>query len=88
MWKGYKKALELYYNTTILEWERRGYKNNMQLIVTENIVLPPWFGNELFHASHRSNLLRKDPVYYSQFGWKESLDLEYIWPTKTNKGEK
>jgi hypothetical protein len=88
MWKGYKKALELYYNTTILEWERRGYKNNMQLIVTENIVLPPWFGNELFHASHRSNLLRKDPVYYSQFGWKESPDLEYVWPTKTNKGER
>lgn len=43
---------------------------------------PTWFGNPEFHASHRSNLLRKSPEHYSQFGWTESHNLPYIWPTK------
>lgn len=42
---------------------------------------PSWFGSEPFHASHRSNLLRKDPKHYGQFGWTESPDLPYIWPS-------
>ncbi len=42
--------------------------------------LPPWFGNEEFHRSHRSNLLRKEPEWYLQFGWEEPPDLPYIWP--------
>ena len=41
---------------------------------------PPWLGNPDFHAAHRSNLLRKDFKYYSQFGWTEPDDLPYIWP--------
>ena len=41
---------------------------------------PLWLGNESFHASHRSNLLRKDPIHYSQFGWTEPNNLPYIWP--------
>jgi hypothetical protein len=41
---------------------------------------PSWLGNAEFHASHRSNLLRKDPEHYSQFGWQEPNDLEYVWP--------
>lgn len=43
---------------------------------------PKWFGDEKFHASHRSNLLRKNYEYYSQFGWKEPIDFPYFWPTK------
>ena len=42
--------------------------------------IQPWMGNNAFHASHRSNLLRKDPVWYGQFGWSESPDLPYYWP--------
>lgn len=41
---------------------------------------PPWLGNACFHASHRSNLLRKDPVWYGQFDWTEPNDLPYVWP--------
>lgn len=41
---------------------------------------PPWLGDEQFHASHRSNLLRKDPEYYGKFDWSESPDLPYVWP--------
>jgi hypothetical protein len=42
---------------------------------------PPWLGLEIYHASHRSNLLRKDPVWYGKFGWIESPDLPYYWPS-------
>jgi hypothetical protein len=42
--------------------------------------LPPWLGREDLHASHRSNLLRKDSVWYGQFGWTEPHDIEYVWP--------
>ena len=31
------------------------------------IFYPKWFGNEEFHDSHKSNLLRKDYDYYKQF---------------------
>ena len=41
---------------------------------------PPWLGDEAFHASHRSNLLRKLPEHYRQFWPDEPDDLPYIWP--------
>jgi hypothetical protein len=42
-------------------------------------ALPPWLGDEAFHRSHRSSLLRKDPAFYgSQFD--EPTDLPYVWP--------
>lgn len=80
MWKGYEAALSLYMNTCIEEWIKRGYNNSMKKIQIEDCILPDWIGNEEFHASHRSNLLRKDKTYYSQFGWSESDSLPYIWP--------
>lgn len=49
-------------------------------------VLPSWVGDPAVHASHRSNLLRKDPEYYAQMGWSEPADMEYVWPTP-NQGE-
>lgn len=82
MWRGYPEALGLYLNTCIKEWIRRGYNNTMSLVsVSTNIVFPVWLGNKDFHASHRSNLLRKDEGWYSQFGWTEPNNLPYIWPT-------
>ena len=49
---------------------------------------PWWIGIEDFHASHRSNLLRKDPEHYRQFGWEEPDDLPYWWPSNqgSNRG--
>ena len=81
MWTGYEEALKLYQNFTIEEWIKRGYKNTMKLeeIDMRHITLPPWFGNKDFHRSHRSNLLRKDFEYYSQY-FDEPADLEYYWP--------
>jgi hypothetical protein len=43
---------------------------------------PPWLGNEDFHRSHRSNLLRKYPEHYRQFWPDEPDNLPYFWPTK------
>jgi hypothetical protein len=80
MWRGYEEALENYMAACIEEWVRRGYKNTMVATVSPNCKLPLWLGDEAFHASHRSNLLRKDPVYYGQFDWSESSDLPYVWP--------
>jgi len=81
MWTGYEEALKLYQNFTIEEWVKRGYKNTMQLekLDYKRITLPSWFGNKDLHRSHRSNLLRKDYEYYSQY-FDEPADLEYYWP--------
>jgi hypothetical protein len=81
MWSGYESALQVYQNYTIQEWVNRGYKNNMQFeeILIPFPQMPSWFGDEEFHRSHRSNLLRKDYEYYSQF-FDEPTNLEYSWP--------
>jgi hypothetical protein len=83
MWAGYEGALWLYGQTMIGEWEARGYRNNMVLpgnFTSKDLKFPPWMGDRKFHASHRSNLLRKDPAWYGQFGWAEPNDLPYVWP--------
>lgn len=56
--------------------------NSIGIVDRAHKPYPTWLGNEAFHASHRSNLLRKSPEHYSQFGWTEPHDLPYIWPTK------
>jgi hypothetical protein len=82
MWRGYEAALQTYQNYTIAEWIKRGYKNTMSF---ENILIeakmPPWFGYEELHRSHRANLLRKDWEYYSQF-FNEDPSLPYYWPVE------
>ena len=81
MWKGYEGALKHYMNTMIQEWVSRGYRNTMQIeLVNFRDMLPHWVGSEALHASHRSNLLRKDPTYYGAFGWAEGPNLPYVWP--------
>jgi len=85
MWKGYEKSLALYMNEMIREWEMRGYVNNMEYEdwrYTEKIIHPHWLGDDRLHSSHRSNLIRKDPIYYGKFGWPESDDMSYFWPVK------
>jgi len=81
MWFGLEHMLGIYYNVAIDEWISRGFKNSMiKYPVVPEITCIPWLGREDFHASHRSNLLRKDPEWYSQFSWTELDNLEYIWP--------
>jgi hypothetical protein len=92
MWRGYEHALALYQMSMIYEWVRRGYNNTMEFLSDDignaewSISMPPWLGDEAFHASHRSNLLRKDPTHYGQFDWTEPPDLPYVWPTVPEDG--
>jgi hypothetical protein len=86
MWNGYENALVSYGLFICKEWIGRDYNDTcFDKILSycdedANTTLPPWLGNEDFHAAHRSNLLRKDPIHYGQFGWTEPNDLPYIWP--------
>jgi Pyrimidine dimer DNA glycosylase len=88
MWAGYENALIYYGNEMIITWRLRGYRNRMPILFPDPakldshgcVVFPPWLGDERLHASHRSNLLRKDLLYYSQFGWREDSTLPYFWP--------
>lgn len=80
MWQFNVPALMRYHDVVIKEWVRRGYKNSMPLFQPRAYTMPVWFGDDIFHSSHRSNLLRKDPVFYSAYGWTEEPNQPYIWP--------
>ena len=84
MWVGSKNWLAGYMNVIVFEWERRGYKNNLILPDFRywEDEKPKWLGDEAFHAAHRAALLFKNPGHYSQFGWEEKPELNYIWPVK------
>ena len=82
MWRGYENALKEYYNSVVTEWVRRGYRNRMKFErIKGKVVLPDWLGGGI-HASHRSNLLRKDPEHYGKCGWEEEPGLPYVWPAE------
>lgn len=91
MWEDYEYYLYLYQEAIVAEWVKRGYKDNVCLDKTIkalencqnlNIQRPPWLGEPKLHASHRSNLLRKDFDYYSRFSWEEDSTMEYWWPSQ------
>lgn len=84
MWRGYPDALALYLNACIEEWVTvRKHSHSIQKIHVadeKNVEMPHWFGDATFHASHRSNLLGKDPEFYGQYGWTEDPFMPYVWP--------
>lgn len=85
MWEGYDTVLAMYGAVICMEWRSRGYKDTMlpwfeKYISETPKAAPSWIGDGKLHASHRSNLLRKDITYYSKFGWTEPTDLPYVWP--------
>ena len=81
MWRGYEPALRQYMRAIILEWCARGYKNNMDIPEPEAYELPPWWGREEIHASHRSALLEKDfEFYYDKWKWEDEPRIDYVWP--------
>lgn len=91
MWKGYEPALVIYGLTVCNEWVSRGYEDTCHdkilSFITQThapVKSPPWLGNKHFHDSHKSNLMRKYPEYYSAY-FDITPDLEYVWPVK--KGE-
>jgi hypothetical protein len=90
MWDGYKPALALYLMIGLDVLAERGlyydyYRPALEPYLQGPVEMPPWYGDEAFHASHRSNLLRKDPIWYGQFGWTEPSDLPYVWPNTRDR---
>jgi hypothetical protein len=90
MWRGYDWLLWKYACAMHTEWLRRGRKSHASFRAIES-ALPAfwqsrerssWLGDKRLHSSHRSNLLRKDPIHYGRFGWTERTDMPYYWPTK------
>lgn len=86
MWRGHEFQLAEYGIAICKDWIGRGYKDtclekitNLQLNF-KNIGLPKWFGDDKFHKSHQSNLLRKDKGFYSKFFIDVPDNLPYIWP--------
>ena len=45
-------------------------------------ALPSWLGDEDFHRSHRSSLLRKDPDFYGPRFPDVPDALPYVWPVQ------
>jgi hypothetical protein len=88
MWKGHEGSLIVYSFCVCVEWRKRGFLDNLGnefenlycAMVDGPTVKPPWIGSDGIHASHRSNLLRKDAEFYGKFGWAEPDDLPYVWP--------
>jgi len=91
-WKGYEASLCEYAIWICAEWRLRGFRDSLLDFFMDKqdalldrgmrIDTPSWLGNAEYHASYRSNLLRKDPAFYSRYGWVEPPDLEYVWPGK------
>jgi len=82
LWTDNIKELIAYYNLCVITWKNRGYKNNMPFIAPNWNIKSLSFSPALY-SSHRSNLLRKDYNFYSQYKWPEmKLDyknIKYVW---------
>ena len=93
MWRGFLPALVEYGVENCREWTRRGYADSVaeQLVawtggeVPSGAPMPPWFGLEPLHLSHRSALLRKDPDWYGPRFPGVPDDLPYVWPVRSAK---
>ena len=90
MWKGYEYSLCCYAIAICSEWIERGYRDSLlpQFCACGEMFYhpmrtrrPPFMGLDKFHASHRSNLLRKNLSHYGMFGWAEPNNLPYSWPS-------
>lgn len=93
MWRGFVPGLVRYGRENCREWMRRGYADSVadQLLAwTDGVepddpALPPWFGWEPLHRSHRRALLRKEPEWYAErfaadVAYDPDPDAGYLWP--------
>ena len=92
MWEGHLNCLKLYYNTIIVEWESRGYRNSMPLQAAHiaGATMPWWLGLKAFHSSHRAVLLYKEisrgeKPWYVNMGWIEEPAPTVWWPRREKR---
>lgn len=87
MWVNHTYQLACYGRLACEIWMDRGYRDGLffwfdNLIAYEltDTGLPDWWSDERVFSSHRAALLHKDFNHYSQFGWLEKPELNYVWP--------
>lgn len=89
MWRDHETALAAYGLAMCTEWVARGYNDTMterflDIVLAEpKFDIPRWLGNQEFHLSHQSNLVRKFPEHYGPLFPGVPSDMEYVWPVLT-----
>lgn len=98
MWRNYDNALYAYLGSIKQECDSRGIATTKNWLAINqmyhanwdrgsNIVMPPWWGDDRVHESHRNNLYAKDPDFYAQFSSAKRVTCcdrcNYFWPTHT-----
>jgi len=87
MWRGHVPSLAEYALAMTDEWIAQGHPDTVreQLLefVGSPVIAPPWLGDEAFHRSHQSNLIRKDPEFYTPLFPGVPDDLPYVWPSSS-----
>ena len=109
MWDGHENALVKYVNHMIAEAKHRGIKtdkNEENINTLVSIYSKQWDDSEpewmkdkeklgRIVATHRANLYRKDPIYYSEYAKVVNSKYNkpccegclYFWPTHPRKVE-
>lgn len=89
MWSGWEHLLIDYGLAVCTEWRGRGYADScarkiaefdLQFHAQRDGRAPWWLGDEAFHLSHRSNLVRKKPDWYGPVWPRVPNNLPYVWP--------
>lgn len=85
MWRQNPHGLAAYGLVVCRTWIELGCADTCtekisSLIEPDESDLPTWWGDERVHSSHRSNLVRKDPNFYSAHGWTDDPEAPYFWP--------
>jgi len=86
MWSKHLYQLANYGIAICNEWISRGYRDNClkqfleEQSKLEDAGVPWWLGNQGFHISHQSNLIRKLPEHYGPIFPGVPDNLPYIWP--------
>lgn len=98
MWRNYDNALYQYLVavkdacddrgiSTTKNWDAIQEMYDWNWDRGDSIVMPPWWGDERVHQSHRNNLYVKDPDYYAEFVHDKRVSCcescNYFWPTHT-----
>ncbi|HVM10692.1 MAG TPA: MSMEG_6728 family protein [Acidimicrobiales bacterium] len=78
--RGHADTCDLTIRTDLAEAGITRIRSERELLRAKK--MPPWWGDEPVHLSHRSALLRKDPDFYRPHFPDEPDDLEYVWPVR------
>lgn len=96
MWRCHDAALVVYTLEMCERWKSLGFSDTVAETLgdiypqtvrlasesPEAIAMPPWLYDEAVMLSHRSNLVRKNPIGYRPWWPDIPNDLPYVWPVR------